>query len=169
MTSPESASTGSHRTFNCLSAALASSARRVHFLVPRLWFCVGRRRFRGIPLFPVLLADFVEIVLRGMTLAKQSPGSEIDLTSLPATCQSPRLGVAKNTIESGCEIRFGQEFQHSVDGFDQGALFGIMRAKDGTIIEVSEWNSREAIEKRTGTRASSRCWINSSRSAIACR
>jgi len=45
----------------------------------------------------------------------------------------------------------------------------IMRARDGTILEVSEWNSREAIDAVHKNPNVLRCGTNSSRSAIALR
>jgi quinol monooxygenase YgiN len=45
----------------------------------------------------------------------------------------------------------------------------IMRARDGTIIEVSEWKSQESIDAAHKIQTSLRCGTSSSRSAIAFR
>src|SRR5947208_1856321 len=45
----------------------------------------------------------------------------------------------------------------------------IMRSRDGTIVEVSEWKSREAIDAAHKTRKSSRCGTSFSPCANACR
>jgi len=45
----------------------------------------------------------------------------------------------------------------------------IMRARDGTIIEVSEWKSREAIDEAHRIQTSSRCGTDSLQFAIVSR
>jgi quinol monooxygenase YgiN len=45
----------------------------------------------------------------------------------------------------------------------------IMRSRDGTILEVSEWKSRDAIDAAQRIRTSSRCGTNSLPCAIASR